>query len=257
MDLVDFNSFCRACRAFSSPLGQRWQKSQSTPREQPLWCQNHAQGLQVSGCLGFQVREFTNAGEITSGFLSGGVMNLYQFICQDAALSLWRGLGAALMLLPRTWAIVCPDVKPSMLTEHVSSCSYIFIIFPCILQCFELKSKKFIQTHRNREEGRTIQASLNFLRFLLWFAHMAEQASQTKTALQLQTVSVDFGSRSQRAMTYNFTAQAPGKKKNKSCHLKFQLQQKSLLHPNYIGYWLVKRGILQWLGILQWHSNNL
>lgn len=42
---------------------------------------------------------------------------------------------------------------------------------------------------------------------------MAEQASQTKTALQLQTVSVDFGSRSQRAMTYNFSAQAAGKKK--------------------------------------------
>lgn len=106
-----------------------------------------------------------------------------------------------------------PLCSPNMY-HHVS---YIFIIFPCILQCFELKSKKFIQTHRNRgEEGRTIQASLNFLRFLLWFAYMAEQASQTKTALQLQTVSVDFGSRSQRAMTYNFSAQAAGKEKKTS-----------------------------------------
>lgn len=104
-----------------------------------------------------------------------------EFMCQDAALSLWRGLGAALMLLPRTWAIVCPDVNFSMLIEHVSSCIIHFRHFPMH------SSKKFIQTHRNRgEEGRTIQASLNFLRVLLWFAYMAEQASQTQTALQLQ-----------------------------------------------------------------------
>lgn len=46
-----FSSLWRCCRALSSPLGQRWQNSQSTPLWQPLWCQNHAQGLQASGCL--------------------------------------------------------------------------------------------------------------------------------------------------------------------------------------------------------------
>ena len=58
------------------------------------------------------------------------VMNSYKFMCQDAALSLWRGLGAASMLLPRTWAIVCPDVKPPKCSPNMfhpfSSCSHAF-----------------------------------------------------------------------------------------------------------------------------------
>lgn len=118
---MDFNSFCRACRAFSSPLGQRWQKSQSTPREQPLWCQNHAQGLQVSGCLGFQVREFTNAWRD----------HIWVFV--------WRGDESISIHLPRccieplegAWS--CIDATSTYLGDSVSWCETLYAHRTCII----------------------------------------------------------------------------------------------------------------------------
>ena len=208
------------------------------PREQPLWCQNHAQGLQVSGCLGFQVREFTNA---------------------------WRDEKISVVFCvprcciePLEGAWSCIDATSTYLGDSVSWCETLYAHRACIIMFihfhhFPMHSSmlwtQIQEIHPNASEPwlrRPNDSSFPELPACSSVVRIYGRTSLTDTnGPSIVKVSVDFGSRSQRAMTYNFSAQAS---------VKFQLQQKSLLHPNYIGYWLVKEGSYTVLVFYNCHS---
>ena len=218
------------------------------PREQPLWCQNHAQGLQVSGCLGFQVREFTNA------WRDENILFFVPRCCIEPLEGAWS----------------CIDATSTYLGDSVSWCEFRYAHRTCIIMFIHFHHlpmhssmlwTQIQEIHRNASESwwrRPNDSSFPELPACSSVVRIYGRTSLTDTnGGSIAKVSVDFGNRSQRAMTYNFSAQASGKKKNKSCHLKFQLQQKSLLHPNYIGYWLVKEGSYNVLVFYNCYSNNL